>query len=66
MKYGDRGYRHVLAEAGHLAQNLYLISSALGLSCCAMGGYYDEEINNLLDIDGVGESIVYILAIGNS
>lgn len=64
MKYEDRGYRHILAEAGHLAQNLYLISSALNLACCAIGGYVDNNIHELLDIDGVNESVVYVLAVG--
>lgn len=66
IKYGDRGYRHVLAEAGHLAQNFYLVSAALSLSCCAIGGYIEHKLEELLDIDGVDESVVYVLAIGNS
>ncbi len=63
-KYGDRGYRHILIEAGHLGQNVYLLSSALELGCCAIGGYIDDEINKLLDIDGINESVIYVLAIG--
>lgn len=63
-KYGDRGYRHILMEAGHLGQNIYLVSSALDISCCAIGGFIDEKLNNLLDIDGINESIIYVLAVG--
>lgn len=66
VKYGDRGYRHILQEAGHLAQNLYLLSSALNLSCCATGGYIDSKLEELLDIDGVDESVIYAIAVGNS
>lgn len=65
-KYGDRGYRHILTEAGHMAQNFYLVSTALGLACCAIGGYIDDNINKLLDIDGLNESIIYVLVVGNS
>lgn len=65
-KYKDRGYRHTLVEAGHLAQNFYLLSSALDLACCAIGGYLDDGLNRLLDIDGKNESVVYVLAVGNS
>ena len=64
-KYGERGYRHILLEAGHIGQNLYLVSEALGLGCCAIGGTYDTEIEHLLDIDGVKESLVYTLVVGH-
>lgn len=63
-KYGDRGYRYVLHEAGHIGQNLYLTAVALNLKCCALGGTRDEAIEELLDIDGVSESVVYAVAIG--
>lgn len=64
QKYGERGYRFVLLEAGHIGQNIYLISEALGLKCCALAGTYDENLEKLIDIDGVTESVVYALAIG--
>jgi len=64
-KYGDRGYRLILNEAGHMNQNIYLIASALRLGCCALGGYLDSAINTLLDVDGVNESIVYATIIGH-
>ncbi len=64
VKYMDRGYRHVLVEAGHMAQNIYLTSSALGVGCCALGGYLDDNINEMLDIDGLNESVVYLIALG--
>lgn len=63
-KYGERGYRLILLEAGHIGQNLYLVSEALGLKCCALGGVWDEGIEQLLDLDGVGESLVYTIAVG--
>lgn len=63
-KYGDRGYRHVMMEAGGLIQNFYLVSSALNLACCASGGYIDDKINKALGIDGVKEAVVAVLAIG--
>ncbi len=64
-KYGDRGYRHILCETGHMAQNIYLTCSALNLSCCAVGGYIDSGIEDLLDIKSIDESVLYVLAIGN-
>lgn len=63
-KYGVRGYRHVIAETGYTGQNIYLVSTMLGLSCCAIGGYKDDKINSLLDVDGEEESVVAVYVIG--
>jgi len=64
MKYGERGYRYALMEAGHIGQNMYLTSEALGVQCCALGGTQDTNLEKLLDIDGTTESVVYALALG--
>jgi SagB-type dehydrogenase family enzyme len=64
MKYGERGYRYVLLEAGHIGQNVYLTSMALGLKCCGLGGTRDENIEKILGVDGVDESLVYALVVG--
>jgi SagB-type dehydrogenase family enzyme len=66
MKYGDRGYRFVLLDAGHLAQNIYLQATSLGLGCCAVGGFLDHELNELLGLDGLYESSIYIIIIGHA
>jgi len=65
-KYGIRAYRHILCETGYVGQNFYLVSTALGLGCCAIGGYIDKRINKLLDVDGIEESTVALHAIGHS
>jgi SagB-type dehydrogenase family enzyme len=64
MKYGERGYRYIFLDAGHLAQNIYLITTAIGLGCCTIGGFLDNEINKLLELDGKTESVIYIAVIG--
>lgn len=48
-----------------MGQNFYLVSTALGLGCCAIGGYIDKRINKLLDVDGIEESTVALYAIGH-
>jgi len=65
-KYGERGYRFILQESGHIGQNIYLVCEALGLKCCALGGFRisDQQIEKILDIDGINESLVYTLVIG--
>ena len=66
MKYGNRGYRHILTEYGHLAENIYLLSSALKIGCCSVGGFLDEGIDELLDLDPIDESVVGVLAVGHT
>ena len=48
FKYGDRGYRFTLIEAGHVAQNLNLAATALGLGCTNIGGFFDRQIDEHL------------------
>jgi SagB-type dehydrogenase family enzyme len=64
FKYGERGYRFALLEAGHICQNVLLSATALGLGAVAVGGFIDDEINDLLDIDGVDEAAIYLIAAG--
>jgi SagB-type dehydrogenase family enzyme len=64
VKYGERGYRYGFIEAGHIAQNIYLLSAALKLKCCALGGFSDVKINTHLGLDGKTESILYMISIG--
>lgn len=63
-KYGDRGYRFVLMEVGHLLQNISLVATALGIGSCEIGGYQDDEDNQFLNIDGVNEAIVGEMILG--
>jgi SagB-type dehydrogenase family enzyme len=66
FKYGDRGYRFVLLEAGHVAQNMNLAVTALGLGCVNMGGYFDRNIDSFLEIDGLTHSCIYMMAVGGA
>ncbi|MEN6338436.1 MAG: SagB/ThcOx family dehydrogenase [Phycisphaerales bacterium] len=63
-KYGQRSYRYIYLDAGHIAENLALAAVSLGLGSCQIGALYDDEVNKLLGVDGVEESIVYMSAVG--
>lgn len=65
IKYGNRGYRYILLEAGHLGQNLSLACCANKLGCCSLGGFIDDNLNQLLHINGNDESVIYTFAVGN-
>ena len=63
-KYGDRGYRYILIEVGHAAQNLNLVSSALGLASLNLGGFFDSDLASLLQLDLESEVPLYAVAVG--
>ncbi len=63
-KYLQRCYRYIYIDAGHIGQNFYLIAEALGLGSCTIGAIYDDEINDLLGIDGINETAIYVGVIG--
>jgi SagB-type dehydrogenase family enzyme len=63
FKYGTRGYRFILVEAGHVAQNFNLVATGLGLGCLDIGGFYDRAVDKLLGIDGVSHSTIYMVAV---
>lgn len=64
VKYGPRGYRFALLEAGHMMQTLQLVSASLGLGTCSVGGLDEYETDRFLGINGVDESTVYPCLIG--
>jgi SagB-type dehydrogenase family enzyme len=64
FKYGNRGYRFVFLEAGHVAQNMNLTATALGLGCVNIGGFFDADIDALLGLDGLTHSTIYMQGIG--
>jgi len=64
-KYGQRAYRYVYLEAGHVAQNLAAAATSVGLGSCQIGAFFDDEINNVLGIDGVEESVLYLSVAGH-
>jgi SagB-type dehydrogenase family enzyme len=63
-KYEDRGYRYILFEAGHVAQNLGLTAAALGLAALHLGGFFDFDLAHLLEVDHDLEVPLYVTAIG--
>lgn len=65
-KYGERGYRYALLDLGHLAQNLYLASTALGLAVTTTCGFFDDEANRLLRLDGLEEAVLYVGFVGRA
>ena len=63
-KYLFRGYRFLSYDVGACVQSFYLSSAALGLGCCALGGFYDDRCGRLLDVDNVTENVMMLFTVG--
>jgi SagB-type dehydrogenase family enzyme len=58
-KYGERGLRFLLLEAGHLMQDLCLVSVSLGLATVPLGGYFESELARRLTLPASDE-VLYL------
>ncbi len=63
-KYRNRALRYIFLDLGHVCQNLTLAAAALDLGCCPIGAFLDDELNKLIGVDGVDESVVYLATVG--
>lgn len=59
--YGSRTDAYIALEAGHIAQNILLQATAIGLAGVPIGAFYDSKVKNLLNL---GKDPVYIIPIG--
>jgi SagB-type dehydrogenase family enzyme len=66
FKYGPRGYRFALIEAGHLGQNALLAATDLGLPALPIGGFFDRQLDAIVGADGLEEASLYAIALGGA
>ena len=63
-KYEQRAYRYVYLDAGHIAENLALAATSINLGSCQIGALYDDEVNAVIGVDGIEESVIYMSVVG--
>jgi len=63
-KYGQRAYRYIYLDAGHIAENLALAAVSLNLGTCEIGALYDDHVNAIIGIDGTEESTICMATVG--
>ena len=63
FKYGERAYRYLHMDAGHLGERINLAAINLGLGVSGIGGFFDDQVNELLGIPE-DEAVVYITTLG--
>jgi len=62
-RYGSRGHRYVLMEAGHAGQNVSLMAESLGLGSVMIGAFEDDKLAALLNL-APEEEILYLIPVG--
>lgn len=62
-KYGNRGARFALIDAGIVMENLYLVATALSLGICVVGGFNDYFLNTALNLKE-SEVVIGVLVVG--
>lgn len=63
-RYSLAAHKVIAIDAGHVCQNLYLASAAIGGGVCAVAAYHQEMLDQLLGVDGKEEFAVYLAAVG--
>ena len=62
--FGERAYRYIYLDAGHVCQNLYLAAQTMHIKVCALGAFDDEVLNQNLGFDGENQFVVYGAGVG--
>ncbi len=62
-KYGERGVRYTLIEAGHAGQNLFLQAEALGLKAGIVGAFHDRRLAEVLMLPAQNDPLL-IMPVG--
>lgn len=65
QRYGARARRYELIEAGHVAQNILLAATAMGVSSVPIGALDDAAVRDVLELPAT-HAPLYIVAVGRS
>lgn len=61
---GVRAYRQAMLAAGRMGQRCYLAAEAMGLNCCGIGAFYDDDLASISGMPARALPL-YVLAVGN-
>jgi SagB-type dehydrogenase family enzyme len=63
-RYGERGFRYLHLDCGHVCQNLYLAAECIDSGVCAIAAFHDNDFNELLGFNGQDQWIIYLATVG--
>lgn len=64
-KYQSRAYRHTYWDCGTILANTLSVAASRGLRAEVVTGFVDEDVNQLVDVDGVREAAAAIVPVGS-
>jgi len=59
-----RRYRDMLVESGAIGQRIYLAAESAGLSARNLAAFRDDDLNQLLGLDGEREAAIHLTMLG--
>ncbi len=63
-RYGLAAHKVIAIDAGHVCQNLYLACETINAGACAIAAYDQEELDELLGLDGNEAFAIYMASVG--
>lgn len=63
-RYGIDAARMIMADAGHISENMYLAAESIHLGGCAIGAVDGDYCDQLLGLDGKEEFTLYAFTLG--
>jgi SagB-type dehydrogenase family enzyme len=63
-RYGERGYRYLFLDAGHVCQNLYLAAEPIGCGVCAIGAFDDDALDRAIGANQSDQFPIYVATVG--
>jgi len=63
-KYRERAVRYIGMDLGHVCQNVQLAATAMGFGSCPIGAFYDDDMNELIGLNGEEETVLYLVTVG--
>ncbi len=63
-RYTIAAHKVMMIDVGHLCQNLYLACESISCGTCAIGAYSQKLIDELVNVDGEDEFVLYFSPVG--
>ena len=64
-RYGDRAYRYLHLEAGHIGQRWQIAAQAAELGACGIGGFLDDDVARFCG-HPTDDWVLYLITLGRS
>lgn len=64
-KYLDMALDFAMIESGQISENIHLVSTALTIASCDIGGFDKFKCEQFLGVDGLTKNIINVTILGN-